>query len=162
MKDKANHLVFFAKAYGLWRGVAWGLGIVAMIDGSFYLVRGNASTVGPSYTILRNIPGGMHTHGIIILIISASIFYSSAQKGILARRVQYASFVYAVWLMTSTVTGCILAGQFAIGSTTKWALIGWLNLWLALTAGTERRVRMRRENDLPEPEGYSRRDRPLT
>lgn len=125
--------------YGLWRLVAWGEGMLALIDGATFFAKGNPVANGSSYSILKNIPGGMHTHGALMLVIAAYVFYSSAHKNDLSFWVQFGVMIYSTWVTVAVTTGWIIANQISIGITTKWLFIMWVAFGLMITSRSELR-----------------------
>lgn len=134
-------------SYGLWRLIAWGEGALATIDGATFFSRGNGVARGPSYYVLRHIPGGLHTYGVVMLIAAAYIFYSSARRGDLARFVQFGTFVLAVWVSAAVIVSWAQVGEVAFGAVTKWFFIAWVALSLYLTEDKERRIVTRAEGE---------------
>jgi hypothetical protein len=113
--------------------MAWGEAGLATLDGAVFFARGNTVAHGPSYYILKRMPWGLHTYGVILLILGAYIFYSSARCGFLARRVQFATFVVSIWISAAVVISWIQVNTVAFGSITKWFLVAWIALSLYLT-----------------------------
>lgn len=121
--------------HGLWKGVAWGITIMALIDGSTYAVRGNKVATGPSYAIIREqLPGGLKFYGVIMLAIACLIIYATARESAnFSRKVMLGVFIFSAWMTSLTVAGWIYTHSFAISGLSKWFLILWLSLWLAAT-----------------------------
>lgn len=132
-------------SYGLWRMIAWGEGALATIDGATFFSRGNGVAHGPSYYVLKHVPGGLHTYGAIMLVFAAYIFYSSARRGRLAKQVQFATFVLAVWVSAAVIVSWVQVNAVSFGAITKWFFIAWVALSLYLTEDKERRVATRVE-----------------
>lgn len=131
MRDTLAALYQRMYQIGLWRGVAWGIAGVAIWDGAGYFVRGNAIANGPSFEIIRELPGGMHTHGTIMLLLAVLIIYSSHEKASFSRRVFLVVFAYSIWVSSALIAGWAVSGQVVWSGVSKWFLIAWLALGLA-------------------------------
>lgn len=123
------------KRQGIWKGVAWGIAAMALLDGSTYSVKGNNVATGPSYAIIREqLPGGLKLYGVAMLFIACLIIYSTASHSIrLTRNVMLGVFFFSVWMTGLTIAGWIYTHSFSISGLSKWFLILWLSLWLAAT-----------------------------
>ena len=122
-----------AREVGLWRGMAWGIMFVAVWDGAGYFSRGNVAAQGDTLTVLKNLPGGMHTHGAIMLGLALLISYAMHDRPILASRVMLAVFVYSIYISVAIVAGWILSSSVAWSAPSKWFLVAWVSLWLSVT-----------------------------
>lgn len=132
-------------SYGLWRMIAWGEAGLALLDGTTFFVKGNSVAQGPSYYVLKHMPWGLHTYGFIMLVLSIYIFYSSASKGAFARRIQFITFVAAVWISVAVIVSWAQVGQVTFGAVTKWFFIAWVAISLFFTEGKERVTRSTEE-----------------
>jgi hypothetical protein len=126
--------------YGLWRMLAWGEAGLALIDGAIYFVKGNSYAAGPSYYVLKHMPWGLHSYGAVMLVLALYVVYSSAKRGALARRVQFAVFVFAVWISVAIVVSWYISQAVSFGALTKWFFIAWVAISLHLTESRERRI----------------------
>lgn len=133
--DDMNPFLKSINHHGLWKGVAWGIAAVALIDGSTYAVRGNRVATGPSYAIIREqLPGGLKFYGFIMLALACIIIYATAKEShSLSRKVMLGVFIFSAWMTGLTIAGWLYTDSFAISGLTKWFLILWLSLWLAST-----------------------------
>lgn len=133
--------------YGLWRMIAWGEAGVAILDGATFFVKGNAVAKGPSYYLLRHAPEGLHSYGVVMLILASLILYSSATRGRLARRIQFLTFVCSVWISAAIIVSWVQVQQVSFGAVTKWFLMAWVAVSLFLTEDKERRLRAEAEEE---------------
>lgn len=128
-----------AHQIGLWRWIAWGIAGTAIWDGAGYFVNGNSIANGPSFEIMKQLPGGMRTHGLVMLILAALVIYFSYEKAALSRRVFLAVFAYSIWVSSSLIAGWTVTHQIVWSGVSKWFLIAWLALGLAANTVQESR-----------------------
>lgn len=128
------------KEVGLWNLIAWGEAGLAAIDGSTYWVKGNNAALGPSFDILKEMPGGLYTYGIAMLLLSGLIMYSTGKPGRFAERVQFAVFVLGLLISVSIMVSWFEADDYQTNAISKWFFVTWSALALYLTAGRNRRV----------------------
>jgi hypothetical protein len=125
---------------GLWNLIAWGEAVAVTIDGATYFVKGNSAALGPSFDVLKQVPGGLHTYGAVMLVVAALIMYSSARRGSMAEHVQFALFILGFLISASIITSWVQADSYQTNAISKWFILTWSGLVLTLTAGKNRRV----------------------
>lgn len=126
-----RHPYHVVQEIGLWRGMAWGIAGVAVWDGTGYFVKGNSVAQGPTQTVLREVPLGMHLHGFIMLLLASAIIYSSHDRPKMARRTFLVVFAYSVWLSAAMIAGWVLSNQIVWSAPSKWFFVCWVALFLA-------------------------------
>lgn len=119
---------------GLWRAMAWAVAGIAIWDGAGFFVRGNVVATPDELAVMRNVPGGMRTHGIIMLLIACAVIYASSSRSSLARRIFLVAFTYSVWVSFATISGWAVTHRIAWSAPSKWFLIAWITIWLAATS----------------------------
>lgn len=123
----------------LWEGVVMGIAASTLVDGIGYAIFGNSITFGPSYALLRECPGGMHTFGGVFIGLSILLVLAVYLKGNFAETVMLLLFMFSVGIACAVGGGWVQEGAIAINPITKWFLIGWVSLWLAASRPERRR-----------------------
>lgn len=130
-----------------WRAVVWVIFAAVLWDASSLLAIGGTSAYrAPSYLVLRQVPGGMRTYGVVLAALLLTTVYaygrSTASPRDLLLRVGLASFaawyvgwtvgIFAAWTIQWQATGvgglgrtvaiaaiCLLASWFAPHETSR-------------------------------------------
>jgi hypothetical protein len=133
--SQVRHVNAMIAQAGLWKGICWGIAILAMIDGSTYFVKGNNVATGPSFYVLKNQFGGLRFYGAAMLIIAGLAIYASAVRGRCGRYIMVGIFVFSFWVCLEIAVGLWQANKgFAPGNLSKWFFVMWAAIWLAGTA----------------------------
>jgi hypothetical protein len=120
---------------GLWRGMAFGVALLALWDGTGYFARGNLIAHGPSLAFLRTFPlGGMKLHGAVMILLAIAIIYVIRDKGTPARIVMLVVFCYSVAFSCALVWGWHISHEVTWSAPSKWFFVAWVAVWLAATA----------------------------
>jgi hypothetical protein len=114
-----------------WRVIVWIIATAVFVDGVVLLIYGNGSAyAGTSFSLLRQVPGGMRTYGIALLLILGAAIYayarSHASPGDLLLRLALASLAawYAGWtiaILYAWVTQWHASGPGGMGRTLAFA-----------------------------------------
>lgn len=124
-------LLRFERATTAWKALTWGIAAVELLDGSSYLIRGNAAAYGPSYYMLQQAPSGLHVYGAVLMLMGGFLIYASSMpRRKFARRVLGLHYVVFLWLCAAIVASWFLTREFAPGTFTKWLFIAWTSLIL--------------------------------
>ena len=110
----------------LWRALGWVLAIWALWQGAAYAYGGNSQVHSPSlYVLSHDVPGGMRTHGFIMLCLSAVFLYTLRSGNRLTR-----------WILEVFCGYCFLVAFTVFGSwyITKQVVFAAPTFWLAFGA----------------------------
>lgn len=88
-----------------WQAVGFLLAGFAFLNGTAYAFEGNHQTTSPSLYVLERIPGHMHTHGAILIVIGAALIYELLNLDDFARRPALRLFCGYCILVATTIFG---------------------------------------------------------
>lgn len=136
-EDDMNILSRFVNRHGLWRGTAWGISAIALLQGSIYSVKGDRVATGPSFSVLKDqFPDGVKVYGYAMLLVACAAMYSSAvDNTTTSRKIMLGIFIFSVWMNVIVIAGWIHAHSAGINGLSIWFLVLWLSLWLSATVG---------------------------
>jgi hypothetical protein len=117
----------------LWQATALGIVGVALWDGIGYVSKGNKVAQGPSLAFLRSLPGGMKTHGWILVGIAVCILYT-IHKPSQVYWALFVAFLYSVYVSCAIFWGWHDAHAVVWSAPSKWFFIAWVSVILMAKA----------------------------
>jgi hypothetical protein len=110
----------------LWLGIGWVLSAWALWQGISYTAAGNGQVHSPSlYVLAHEVPGGMRTHGIVMICLAVAFIYQLKET---SRATKYVLQVFCGY--------CVLVAISIVGSwwITDQVVFGAPGFWLAFAA----------------------------
>lgn len=134
MDDLSRALKNYAKlARRAWITIALVLAGFSIVYGASYAVTGNSQVYSPSLDVLKRIPGHMHTHGIIMILLGIGLTYEAVNYDQIKFHHLIRAFLsYSVLVSASIVGSWWTTGKVVFGA--PWFWLAFAGIAAALIA----------------------------
>lgn len=104
----------------LWRGLGWILALWALWQGGGYTYGGNDQVHSPSLYVLSRYPGGMRTHGLIMVILALTLIYTLRTGDLRTKRILELLCGYCFLVSFSVFGSWYLTDQVVLTAPAFW------------------------------------------